>query len=114
MGAEHGRLIDADALIYEIKECLWDWDSVDGITATTVLKQTITDIGNMPTIEPERNRGKWHITDAYPHNVYCSECNTRFAQTHWAVWEDGSLPRNFCPNCGADMRKEKKNAYTKD
>lgn len=54
----------------------------------------------------ERKKGKWQITDAYPHNVYCSECHKKFAQTHWAVWEDGSLPRNFCPNCGADMRGE--------
>ena len=51
-----------------------------------------------------RPKGEWQITDAYPHNVYCSECHKKFAQTHWAVWEDGSLPRNFCPNCGADMR----------
>ena len=63
-------------------------------------------IESAPTIEPERKKGKWQITDAYPHNVYCSECHTRFAQTHWAVWEDGSLPRNFCPNCGAEMREE--------
>ena len=56
--------------------------------------------------QPERKRGRWNITDAYPHNVYCSECYTRFAQTHWAVWEDGSLPRNFCPHCGADMRED--------
>jgi hypothetical protein len=55
--------------------------------------------------QSERKRGRWNITDAYPHNVYCSECYTRFAQTHWAVWEDGSLPRNYCPNCGADMRE---------
>ena len=54
------------------------------------------------TAQPRRT-GHWHITDAYPHNVYCSECHKRFAQTHWAVWEDGSLPRNFCPNCGAKM-----------
>lgn len=53
----------------------------------------------------ERKKGKWQITDAYPHNVYCSECHKKFAQTHWAVWEDGSLPRNFCPNCGADMKE---------
>lgn len=45
------RLIDADALIEDIKTKLWDWDTVDGITATTVLKQTITDIGNAPTID---------------------------------------------------------------
>lgn len=51
----------------------------------------------------ERKKGKWQITDAWPHNVYCSECHKKFAQTHWSVWEDGSLPRNFCPNCGAEM-----------
>jgi hypothetical protein len=55
------------------------------------------------TAEPERKTGKWQITSAYPHNVYCSVCHKKFAQTHWAVWEDGSLPRNFCPNCGAKM-----------
>lgn len=54
--------------------------------------------------QPERKKGKWEITHAYPHNVHCSVCYKRFAQTHWEVWEDGSLPRNFCPNCGADMR----------
>lgn len=53
--------------------------------------------------QPERKTGRWLITDAYPHNVYCSKCYKTFAQTHWAVWEDGTLPRNFCPNCGARM-----------
>lgn len=60
----------------------------------------------LPSAEPERKMGRWQITDSYPHNVYCSECHVKFAQTNWAVWEDGSLPRNFCPNCGADMRGE--------
>lgn len=50
--------------------------------------------------------GRWQITECYPHNVYCSECHKRFAQTHWAVWEDGSLPRDYCPNCGAKMDGE--------
>ena len=68
----------------------------------------IQSVKQMDAAQPERKRGKWNITDAYPHNVYCSECYTRFAQTHWAVWEDGSLPRNFCPNCGADMREVSK------
>lgn len=45
------RLIDADYLIDDIEHCLWDWESVDGITASTVLKQTITDIKNQPTID---------------------------------------------------------------
>ena len=61
-----------------------------------------------PPVEPERKRGKWQVTDAYPHNVYCPECHKKFAQTQWAVWEDGSLPRNYCPNCGADMRGAEK------
>ena len=64
-------------------------------------------IGDLPSADvvPVRH-GKWEITDAYPHNVYCSECHKRFAQTHWEVWEDGSLPRNYCPNCGAKMDGE--------
>lgn len=55
---------------------------------------------------PERKTGHWLITDTYPHNVYCSVCHTRCAQTHWSVWRDGSLPRKFCPHCGAKMNKE--------
>jgi len=64
------------------------------------------ELESLPSAHPKRKIGKWQITDAYPHNVYCSECHKRFAQTHWVVWEDGSLPRNYCPNCGADMRGE--------
>lgn len=54
------RLIDADALIEDIKS-FWDWDSIDGITSTTVLKQTITDISHAPTI------------DAVPRWIPCEE-----------------------------------------
>ena len=66
-------------------------------------------VSEMPAadVAPVRH-GWWQITDAYPHNVYCSECHKRFAQTHWAVWEDGSLPREYCPNCGAKMDADKK------
>ena len=51
---------------------------------------------------------EWKITKAYPHKVYCGKCFKTYAQENWEVWKDGSLPRNFCPNCGADMRPEKK------
>ena len=88
-------------LIHERRKCLSDAGQKE-ISGIDVAMCAIQDL---PSAQPERKRGRWNITDAYPHNVYCSECYTRFAQTHWAVWEDGSLPRNFCPNCGADMRE---------
>lgn len=25
---------------------------------------------------------------------------------HWQIWEDGSLARAYCPNCGAKMKEE--------
>lgn len=42
--------VDRDALIADIERS-WDWDSVDGITATAVLKQTISDIKNHPAAD---------------------------------------------------------------
>ena len=82
----------------------------DAINAVKMLYGGFGAIANINAIPSadvvERKKGKWQITDAYPHNVYCSECHKKFAQTHWAVWGDGSLPRNFCPNCGADMRND--------
>jgi len=69
------------------------------------LSLAVDTLRDLPSAQPVRH-GHWQITDAYPHNIYCSECHTRFAQTHWAVWEDGSLPREFCPNCGARMDGE--------
>ena len=70
------------------------------------LRKAASRIQALQTREPKRIKGHWNITGAYPHNVHCSVCYKRFAQTHWEVWKDGSLPRNFCPNCGADMREE--------
>ena len=56
--------------------------------------------GRMPL---GRKKGKWIASNDSSVVGYCSECHKKFAQTHWAIWEDGSLPRSFCPNCGAKM-----------
>ena len=85
------RLIDADALIEDIKTKLWDWNTVDSIMSSTVLKQTITDIGNAPTIGQVRH-GRWKV-----HQGYC-ECD----QCECLVTSDFK----YCPNCGAKMDEE--------
>lgn len=90
------RLIDANRIVYS-----WTIDN-DGEEHDGVTLQSIID--KMPTVDAEPVRhGHWCVTQAYPHTVYCSECFKRFAQAHWQVWEDGSLPRDYCPNCGAKM-----------
>ncbi len=46
-------------------EQLWDWKTVDGITASTALKQVKSDILNFPSAQPEIIRCKdckWHLT----------------------------------------------------
>lgn len=59
------RYIDADALIEAIKNELWDWQSLDDITATCVLKQTITDIQNAPTADVVERKDLDEITEAH-------------------------------------------------
>lgn len=100
-GRSMSRYIDADKIEYE--DMLRPRGNGNYEECQIAYRDQIDDI---PTADVRENvKGEWQITDAYPHNVYCSNCHKKFAQTHWAVWEDGSLPRNYCPNCGADMRQ---------
>ena len=115
------RLIDADALL-------------DAISVH--LERFEQEIDDAPTIDPFKGKsleqlmddaftrgyyrgrevfnpvkhGKWLKTDAWPHHVFCSECYKTFAEDHWKIWIDGSLPRSYCPNCGA--RVTPKNSET--
>ena len=88
------RLIDADALIdffSNIQEEL----GAERISFKSVNRA----IDAMPTIEPKR--GKWIPVKAsiypYGNDVKCSVCGHRMGS---------SFGYNFCPMCGADMRKE--------
>ena len=89
------RLIDADALINEIKHKLWDWESIDGITATTVLKQTITDIENQPTAllkEQDAVEPRWFIDAHNPAGAFrCGACGERIIEKDFDF---------YCSKCG--------------
>ena len=55
----------------------------------------------MPTIEPERKKGKWIVGEkTWVTMMQCNLCNftTFVSEGHFAQC-------NFCPNCGADMRE---------
>lgn len=46
-------------------------------------------------------KGHWEMNSDHPDRLICSECNSQFDVWHWE-----SKQMHFCPNCGADMRKE--------
>ena len=76
------RPIDADELLAHV----WR-DRLDS-------RERIADlVKSMPTIRPERKRGKWKsISDGYADIYECNQCG-----------ETEDFERNFCPHCGARM-----------
>ena len=94
------RLIDADLLKEDLSRFY------EGIMPARDL------IDSQPTVEPERKKGKWqpykHGDDTWHQ---CSACGVADRYIN-IVKRDGHLDywmvckRNFCPNCGADMRGE--------
>lgn len=97
------RLIDADALMREFAGFVRKSNNSDFADVPT-WNDAVSLLGSAPTIEAEPLRhGHWLYTDAWPHRVYCSVCYRTYALKHWQIWEDGSLARAYCPNCGAKM-----------
>lgn len=108
------RLIDADELRKAFKKSLFFTDVhlhyareiID--KAPTIEWKDIELMGYVngepiTKIKPSKIEGRWIIRDGYPHKIYCSICKVTFADEKWDVWKEGSLPRNYCPNCGAKM-----------
>lgn len=99
------RLVDADALIQEAmerycKDCRrrmgvknGKWKIVysigDAPCRACGTGDMIDELENAPTIEPERNTGKWKLG-------YCSECGYNWGKDAPIT----SVP-NYCPNCGS-------------
>ena len=118
------RPIDADALVEDLRRQL------KAVYRDTMLQPIFTDdpfvevlaksegkhmqlfirelcdyLTTRPTITPEPVKGEWiKIRDGYDNDLYvCQRC---------AVMCHGSY--NFCPNCGADMRKEERHEHRPD
>ena len=99
------RRIDGDALIEFIENryvITWKDDYEGGIkdACTDILEK----ISKMPTIEPERKKGKWIMLDKglIVTSYKCSECGRTVRDD---TGYDVSKDYPFC-HCGANMRGE--------
>lgn len=84
-------LIDRNKLLEEIKD--YQMDIVSKATAMTVIR-------NAPTVEAKPVvRGEWmkkvRNNGGYVASITCSACGYAHSRVTY----------NFCPECGADMRK---------
>lgn len=78
------RLIDADALIADIRK------NSESYFADDFAREWVD---RQPTIEPERKRGRW-INIRHDNIAECDQCGIT-----------GRAWMNFCFDCGADMRE---------
>ena len=63
----------------------------DTIYRQAAIDALVSIIEELPSAQPERKKGRWIDMDDH---VMCSCCGA----AHYGV------DRNYCPNCGADMR----------
>lgn len=91
------RLIDADALEKEG----WSLHRTIRVDKNTSEYQT-KPLKQVPTIEPERKKGKWIPQDFNKHNGMVSTAVYYYPKC--SVCGNSADYTNFCPNCGADMR----------
>ena len=99
MPAENGRndsdrtsgdCISRTQAIDTIKE-IYEWH--DSVTKERIIEH----FKQLPSVQPERLKGKW-IHQAKFSRIECDQCGKVFRNTF--------APKNFCPNCGADMKGE--------
>ena len=86
------RLIDADAIEYThaIARSLDDGHNWNELCVTK------DEIEDMPTIQPERIKGRWEVASTgYSGFMRCSVCKTGCCGDYRSM--------KFCPNCGAKM-----------
>lgn len=92
-------LIDRQALIAHLNECIVSHGIAHSPLIDAVLTAVKCAVEQMPTIEPKRGEWRESSLSELTGNVWyeCSECG--------AMKKD-IVGANFCPHCGADMRGE--------
>ena len=97
--AENGRN-DGDRTSGDCISRMQAIDALLGITAmrnTIPLDSAIFNIKKLPSVQPERPKGEW-IHQSKFSRIECDQCGK--------VFRNSFAPKNFCPNCGADMKGE--------
>lgn len=87
--------IDTAKRLHDVALANWKETKISANTMIDALK-------DLPSVQPERKKGKWIEATAdgiitFDKNAYaeCSVCGKK----EFLGWR-----KNFCPNCGADMR----------
>ena len=63
-------------------------------------------INNLPSAQPERNRGYWIEVDDH-YNRISGRCSVCGWESH--MYEDDVVGMDFCPNCGARLQEGEEN-----
>lgn len=112
-------LIDRQAAIEHLKKRLYE-TALNSITEHPYYEDMADNrvdvwMNELPSIDPERKKGKWIIKDNPGtgwYRVTCSECGEDVTSVIPMI---GFFPNvkalwNFCPDCGAEMRERKEDA----
>lgn len=94
-------LISREAL----KKAIEKYRNLNCVSTSTIIgvRNVMYLIDNAPTVEPERPQGEWIKWNFKTFGAFgdweyrCSKCEKVYGGEY-----------NFCPNCGADMRKGNK------
>lgn len=104
------RLIDADNFMKDLLK-LWDYSTVDGITATKVLKQVISDLNNAPTVSPfkpmcmAKDEAICEEMTTDGHCNYSKPCLNKGEDRPQGEWIDYDNTFYKCPDCGYLLEK---------
>ena len=89
-----GSLISRQDAIDAAINAVDEWDGGSSPTRADMIVDAINN--TVPSVERKRDKGEWIWS---PEEGYkCSNCGM--------IWMRMVYPRNFCTNCGADMRGE--------